>query len=346
MKSPKPALLRSASLTDFADVARNAGLNPRGMLAEAGLPMDTLTNPELKVPADAVRQLLELCAERSGDEAFGLRLAQARRLSNLGMMGLLVREEPTLRRALDAVVRFVHLHNAALFLKIEEVAGVVVIREELIVGTGAPLRQATELAIGVMFRFLTVFLGPQWQPRRVCFAHAAPVDRSVHRAMFGRRVEFGHDFNGVVLDASDLDAPNPTADPVIASYARQVLEESIAGEQRVGDEVRQLVLVLLPAGHCSVDVVAQHLGVDRRTLHRWLAAEGETFSGIVEELRRDLVVRYIDESSRPLAEVSSLLGFSAPSAFSRWHRQSFDATAVDRQAARRARPRGRAPTGA
>ncbi|HSW16111.1 MAG TPA: AraC family transcriptional regulator [Ramlibacter sp.] len=331
MENPKPALLRSASLTDFAEVARACGLDPRAMLAEAGLPADALSNPDLKVPAEAVRQLLELCAQRSGEQAFGLRMAMARRLSNLGMLGLLVREEPTLRRALDALVRFVRLHNAALFLKVEEASGVVVVREELIVGRGARLRQATELAIGVTFRFLTVFLGPHWRPRQVCFAHAAPRDKGLHARLFGPHVEFDHDFNGIVFNAGDLDLPNPTADPVIAHYARQMLEASLASAKTVSDDVRQLVLVLLPAGHCSVDVVAQHLGVDRRTLHRWLAKEGETFSSIVDGIRTELVARYIDEGARSLAEVSDLLGFSAPSAFSRWHRQRFDVSAVERQ---------------
>ena len=321
MKNPKLALLRSASLTDFADVARGCGLDPRAMLAEAGLPADGLANPDLMIPADAVRSLLELCAERSGQQSFGLRLALMRRPSNLGVVGLLVREEPTLRRALDAMVRFGHLHNSALLLKVEEAGGVVIVREELIVGKGAPVRQSTELAIGVLFRLLTVFLGPRWRPRSVCFVHAAPKDRSLHRQVFGAAVEFGHEFNGIVFNARDLDLPNPTADPVIARYARQVLEASLAGSKTVSDDVRQLVFVLLPAGHCSVELVAQHLGVDRRTLHRWLAKEGGTFSGIVEALRRELLARYLDEGARPLAEISALLGFSAPSAFSRWYRQ-------------------------
>jgi AraC-like DNA-binding protein len=327
-----PVLLRSASLTDFADVARGAGLNPHAMLAEAGLPSDALRNPDLKVPAEAVRHLLELCAQRSGDPAFGLRMAESRRLSNLGPIGLLVREEPTLRRALDALVRFGHLHNAALFLKVEEIGDMVVIREELIAGKAAPVRQSTELAIGVMYRLLSVFLGPNWRAKRVCFAHAAPKDRSVHWRVFGRGVEFGHDFNGIVCNARDLDAPNPTADPVIARYARQMLEASLHGDgMKVTHEVRQLVFVLLPAGHCSVDLVAQHLGVDRRTVHRQLAKEGETFRGIVEAVRSELAARYIDEGERPLAEVSGLLGFSAPSAFSRWYRQCFGVSASERR---------------
>jgi len=325
--------LRSASLTGYADLAREAGLDPISLLSEVGLPVSALREPDLKISADAVRELLETSAQRSGDQAFGLRLAEFRRLSNLGPIGLLLREEPTLRRALEAVLRFSHLHNAALFLKIEEAGGVVVIREELVVGRAAPLRQSTELALGVLFRLLTVFLGPNWRPRRVCFAHSAPKDRSVHWRMFGRRIEFGHDFNGIVCDARDLDVPNPGADPVMAHYARQVVEASL-GDARAGtaNDVRQLVFVLLPAGHCSVELVAKHLGVTRRTVHRQLAREGETFSGIVEGVRRELAARYVDDGARPLSEVSALLGFSAPSAFSRWYRQGFGVSAASHRA--------------
>jgi transcriptional regulator GlxA family with amidase domain len=63
--------------------------------------------------------------------------------------------------------------------------------------------------------------------------------------------------------------------------------------------------------------------VDRRTIHRHLAREGETFSGVVESVRRELAARYVHAQQRSLADVSALLGFSAPSSFSRWYRQSF-----------------------
>ncbi|MDM0000688.1 AraC family transcriptional regulator [Variovorax sp. J22P240] len=328
-----PVLLRSASLTGFAEVARSVGLNPHAMLAGTGLPSDALSDPDLKVPADGVRHLLELSADLSGEPAFGLRMAETRRLSNLGPVGLLMREEPTLRRALDALLRFSRLHNAAVFLKVEVAGDVVVIREEVIVGKAAPVRQSTELAIGVVFRLLSVFLGPNWRAKRICFAHAAPKDRSVHWRVFGRNVEFGHDFNGIVCNARDLEAPNPGADPVIARYARQVLEASLRGDGKTfTNEVRQLVFMLLPAGHCRIELVAQHVGMGRRTVHRQLAKEGETFSGIVEAARHELAARYIDEGERPLAEVSELLGFSAPSAFSRWYRQHAGASASRRRA--------------
>ena len=207
------------------------------------------------------------------------------------------------------------------------------LREELIVGGSGSVRQSTELAIGVAFRMLRTFLGSEWRPRRVCFAHDAPADRSIHERVFGRNVEFGHDFNGIVCARADLEVVNPDADPEVARLARQMLEANPASKAPdMSTRVRELVVMLLGGGTCTIDRVAQHLGIDRRTIHRHLAREGKTFSGLVEAVRRELAERYVKEPHRSLAEVSSLLGFSAPSGFSRWYRQRFKAKPSERRA--------------
>jgi AraC-like DNA-binding protein len=84
-------------------------------------------------------------------------------------------------------------------------------------------------------------------------------------------------------------------------------------------------------GLCRVKVLAQHLGVDRRAVHRRLDAEGTNFSTLLETERRELAQRYIEGSDRLLTEVAALLGFAAPSVFSRWCRGSFGASAMTRR---------------
>lgn len=318
-------VVRSASLAGYAEVARQAGLDPGRMMREFGLPPRCLEEPELKVPVDSVRQLLEASAERSRVEGFGLMMAEARQLSDLGPLGLLVREQPTLRLAIEAYVRHGRRLNDSLFLTSEESGEVIILRQELIVGRSGPVRQSTELAIGIAFRTLRAFLGPNWRPLRVCFAHDAPRDRSVHDRVFGRNVvEFGHDFNGIVCSRRDLDLPNRNADPGIARLAHSMLESSDAiPGSGTSARVRDLVVQLLPSGACTVERVADHLGVDRRTIHRHLEREGATFSGIVESVRRELAARYVRNQQRSLADVAVLLGFSAPSSFTRWYRQAF-----------------------
>jgi len=323
-------LVRSACLTNFADVAARCSLGALALLGEVGLPARALEDPDLKVPALAVGRLLELAAARAGEEAFGLRMSESRRLSNLGYLGMLARDEPTLRSALEALMDNIRLHTDALALRLEPAGHLVSLHEELVTGNGESLRQLMELIVASTFGVLRILLGERWRPSLVSFSHRAPRNVLMHRRVFGKAVEFEHAFNGIVFRASDLDAVNPGADPGMARYARALLEPVLDAQAPLSDRVRQLVVLLLPRGQCRVEVVAQELGVDRRTVARGLASEGTTFSQLIDDMRRELLRRHLKDRSQSLTDVSSLLGFSSPSAFARWHRQQFGVTARSR----------------
>ena len=324
-----PSLIRSASLTHFCEIAEQCGLEPQALVRAVGLPLRCLSEPDLKIEADAVARLLELAAQQAQEPAFGLRMGESRRLSNLGPLGLLLRDEPTLRHALDAIVRHIRMHNEALVVRIEEVGQQVLIREDFTMDSPEPRRQAVELAMAVTHRLLSLFMGASWRPQRVCFAHSAPTDRRMHRRVFGDRVEFSHEFNGLMCARSDLLQPNPSADPVMARYAQELIASRAVQPPSFTGQVQALILLLLPLGQCKVEVVAQHLGCDRRTVTRRLALENTAFLSLVNAQRRSMLSQLLSDPSRTLAQVSSLLGFAAPSAFSRWYRLAFGARARD-----------------
>ena len=106
-----PRMIRSAVLTNYVEVARSVGLDPYRMITEFRLPHASLSDPEVKVSAGAVGRLLEASAIRSGKLDFGLRLADQRTIANLGALALLVREQPTIRRALDVMAGYMFLHS-------------------------------------------------------------------------------------------------------------------------------------------------------------------------------------------------------------------------------------------
>jgi len=184
-----------------------------------------------------------------------------------------------------------------------------------------PARQAVELVLGTMVRFTQIYLGDDWLPRRTCFVHDRPRDISLHWRMFGHRLEFGAEFDGLICAKSDLDAPLPPSDAVMARYTAslwQNIQDLESGS--IEREVRQIISILLPDGRCSVERVARHMGVARQTIHRRLAREGQTFAALTTEIRQQLSDRYLAQSNRPLAQVALLLGFSELSGYSRWHK--------------------------
>lgn len=339
------SLVRAACLTNYSEVARAGGLDPARMLLDAGLRPSVEQEPDLMIPVERVGQLLQASALMSGNESFGLCMAESRMLSNLGAVGMLIRDQKTLRDSLDVLMRYQVLLNGSLSLMIESHADVVVLREEVKPGKPQqPTRQRIELALGVMLRLMRQFLGDDWQPRRVCFGHPAPRDVSVHHRLFGYGVEFDADFNCIVCAKTDLDARNPSADPAMVRYAQQLLDAAATSQTpTMLEDVRRITLLLLPSGRCTVEQVAEHLGMACRTVQRGLAEQGQSFSSIVNEIRKELATRYVIESNRPLTEVALLLGFSEPSALSRWYHAQFGCSAKESRAARAAEQPAKRP---
>ncbi len=281
--------VRGAALSNFAEVARQVGADPRRALRESGLDWSLLTDPDRRALAAAVAACLEYAANESGCQTIGLRMAEARRLSDFGAVSLLIAHQPTIRDGLESMVRYRRLMNEALVMRLEDAGDLAIVREELVLESGEPVRQAYELAVGALFRMFATVLGPRWRPYAVGFTHAAPDDLAVHRRVFGCDLRFDGDFNGIVCWNADLDRPNSAADPAMAEYARRYVD-AIArpDEEPTPEVVRKAIHLLLPVGRASIAQVAQWLGMNVRTVQRHLAADGQPFSDILNGARRDL----------------------------------------------------------
>jgi AraC-like DNA-binding protein len=322
-------VVRSASLHGYVDLARSVGLNPVTMLQKAGLSARSLEDPEALVSVEAVCELLEASATASGVDDFGLRLASARKLENLGPISLVLRGELSARQAIDTFCRYLSLLNAALTVQIDEHDGLLVIREQFLLLRSAGTRQATEMSVGILYRMLAELLGATWKPVRVCFAHRPARDGKRHFAFFGTQVRFNAEFSGLICKAADLQRRLHGASPEMASFAQHYLDRALSRQpQSIGTTVRQLIVALLPSGRCTSQRLAQHLRVDRRTVHRQLASEGETFSRLLQSVREELALQQVRESELPLSEVAAQLGFGSHSAFSYWFSTTFGRTAA------------------
>jgi len=316
-------LARYAALSGYGALSDSLGLDWAPLMRSAGLDPAGLAVQDRWIPAAAVARLLEISAAASGREDFGLRLAEFRQLANLGPLALAIREEPDVRSVLEMLIRYEHTYNQAISIRLSEADGLATIRMDLVLGEPAGTRQVTELAVGALHRIHGQLHGRRWQPLTVCFTHPAPADISTHLRIFGH-VQFQREFSGIVLRAGDLAAPNQIADPLLRPYAHQFLD-SIAppAELTTVARVRELIEVLLPTGHCSIVQVARSLRVDRRTVQRRLAGSGETFSSLLDAVRAELAERLVPNPRRSLTEIAEELGFSEPSAFSRWFRRRF-----------------------
>ena len=317
---------RASFLLGYDELAREIGLDPVAMLERVGIPRAALTDPDLRIPTVAARDLLEASARDAED--FGLRMSELRTPSIMGPVALVLRDQPTLREILRALVRYVDLHSEGTQGGLEEKEDIATLRLVLRYPAPGPARQATELAMGQILRILRTYLDPDWRPISTSFVHPAPRSLATHQRVFGPNLVFDQDFNGIVFKRGELDRPNPAADPAMArEVERYVTGLVVARRASLPERAGQLVEALLPMGLCTIQVIARQFGVDQRTLRARLADHGTSLAEIVQSARMTLVRQYLEQSDRPLAEVADVLGFSSLGAFSRWHKTHYGQSA-------------------
>jgi AraC-like DNA-binding protein len=331
--------VRWAALIGFPELSRSLGLDPVRLLADVGLPTDELADQDKWIPAAPVALVLERAAAESGCEDFAVRLNQWRRFSGLGPIGLVLREEPDLRSALDVLIRYQHAYNGVIDLRLVEAEDLATVQVWLEFGLPVPLRQSLDLTTGTLLSTIRGLMRADWEPQAVCFSHPAPVDLTAFHKVFGDALRFDHEFTGVVFRSRDLDAATVTADPGFRTYARQLLQSLPAPRaETLVDEVGSLVEFLLPLGRCSMVHVSNDLGMQPRMLHRHLMVEGTSFSATVQSTRVRLATHYLANERYSLTQISGLLGFATPSAFSTWFRQHFGTSASEWRAGTRTVP--------
>jgi len=139
----------------------------------------------------------------------------------------------------------------------------------------------------------------------------------------GGKIRFNQPVTRLVFDASYLSLPYKMHDPVALQFARRECTEtldSLEGTMRTTGRVRGLINAkrgCLP----SVVQVAAALHISPRTLKRLLAAEGTTFSLLVQEERRERAMLLLRSRTLSIKDVARSVGYSNVMNFTRaFHR--------------------------
>jgi AraC-like DNA-binding protein len=167
-----------------------------------------------------------------------------------------------------------------------------------------------------LFRVLT---GQNLVPQDFWIAHHRPGTNSEMVRFVGTVVKFGATTDEFALDANARELPLTHADPylnnLLLKYCEAALTDRGGNVSQLRTRVENAISSLLPHGRVVVDDVARSLGMSKRTLARKLSDEGLNFTEVLQQLRRDLAVRYLDDPKLHISKIAWLLGFNEVSAF-------------------------------
>jgi AraC-like DNA-binding protein len=307
------------------DAASDAGADRGQICAAAGFDPAASTGLAEKVPLETLFRLWEAAISRLREPGFPIAVAETYRPESYGVLTLMAITSRDLHEACVKAMRFYRLWTNSSWWELE--------RHD----SGAHLAfvQPGELELGQRcdqefslaemvnaIRYVTGLAG--WGPLEVRFRHGRP--RAVHRheAHFRAKVQFDATKAELVLARQDLELPMVRADRLLAEFFERHSEELL---RRLGDlpedilRIRREVLTGLRGRVPRLGEVASKLGVGARTLRRRLVDQGVSFKTLVDQTRSELAREYLEQSRLSIHEISYLLGFSEPSAFSRAFRR-------------------------
>lgn len=297
------------------------GIDPGRLREATGFDPAAASDPDRRIPLEQEEALWSHAAALGDDPDFGLHAAESLRPGAFDVLDYAIRTAPNLREALERLARYNRLvHDAAVFTLVD---GPRSCRIEHWFRTAGriPCRHAAEFTLASLVVVSGQLVGGRVEPLAVGFSHRAPASVAEHLRLFGVEPVFGAQVNTLELSHATLDRKIPDSDPrlsqVIERHAEALLAARPMPRETMASRVRELAASALPNGEASIAGVAARLRMSVRSLQRHLSAEGASFDGVVDELRRDLALRYLGEPKLSIAEVGYLLGYSEPSAFHR-----------------------------
>ena len=307
----------------FVRLVEMYGIDARALIREAGVDPAALRDPSARIPSTFWDTVGARVATLIPDPAFALRAARCWHPSNLGALGHAWLASSTLRTGLQRLERYSRILGEKAEIKITNT------REGLRFVYDHRRRDPVLRAIGSDFAMSLVLdmcrmnYGASLRPMEVRLSRSKPTDIEPYRHFYGCPIHFEASEDSFLLSARVADEPLHTANRQLAGTFDTILTAQLAAlnKDSIPARCKSSVLEQLTSGEASEENMARQLHMSRRTLQRKLAESNTTYQKLVDDTRRDLALRYMEDAGKSITDVTFLLGFSGQSAFTRAFRR-------------------------
>jgi AraC-like DNA-binding protein len=303
----------------LAELLERSGVDVPSALKAAGLPPGAHVLPRFRASAEQVVRLYSVVRRMCGDELFGF----MRRTVPPGTYAVAMRFATGCAHPLEFIESATRLY--ALFDEGHRYWRVT--RQGRVATLAVDFREPSQekSIFFVHSMLLTPWRSAVWlvgQPIPLTSVRIDPAFRDLRGEtifLFGREPSFARGAAEISFDARWLDAPIVRAPGDADAYAKTSLARllSAPGGDTLEGRVRRELTGLTSSEGATLPEIAARLRISRATLARQLRARGLSFQEIKDELRRDRAIALLEAGAASVAEISDVLGFSEPSAFTR-----------------------------
>jgi AraC-like DNA-binding protein len=325
---PHQRTISSAWMRGIADTLSAHQLDASSLFKEAGLAIANLDDCDFRWPTEGISRLWSIAAERSRNPDIGLFNRHTARPDQYGLAGYAMMSSPSIESGLVRLTRYNRLVSNAAIFTLEPGVGGKWMRLELFGGDCPIPRQRYDHAIVTLLTFCRWTLGRPLKPLAVSFRHPSPTSLAAYDDAFAAPLQFDAPFSGFLISDEDLACKLPTSSPELADLHDRLAGQALLKLERsdVSHRARNAVVRHLPDGAPQRSVIAVKLNMSDHTFQRRLAAEGTSFTELVDDVRRELTQHHLADTKLSLSEIAYLLGYADQSTFfrasNRWFGES------------------------
>lgn len=308
-------------------------------LHRAGIDQTCLQDPQYLIPFYRVGAFFLAVLTLTQDSAIGLVVGSAVQPRSYQTLGYAILSSATLREAIERLIRYEKLIGKLGSTTLHEGDPVRLVWHAPFDGPWS--RYLKEAAITGWLVFGRSLLRENAQASCVHFDHPLQGDQARYEAVYGCPVKFDSCWSGVEFAPGMLNEPIKSADPGLSALMEnhaQVLLAQFGDRLNLANEVREQIARQLPNGEPTMEVVANNLEMTARVLQNRLKALGVGYIELVDEVRKQLALAYLDNPVHSVIDVAFLLGFAEQSSFSRAFKRWTGETPLDYRKSRQATP--------
>lgn len=319
--------ISAAYLRGLIDFLRLRNIDTEHFLARYKIDEEMIENFQSRLPVEHFNQMLYEAERLTGDSDIGLHVGEQIKPNQYGVLGLSIMNCKTLEEAVQRHTRYENLVCNVAMSRYQISDGQV----ELTWDTCAPeaTRHIAEENVASWVTFARWISGTDLSPSSIQFKHEIPASVVEHQRIFRCPVTFGGDRVKVTFPASFLKLSLRQYDPMMLAmldkYAERLLLQLNSADSFV-DQVKAAISAHLQSGEVSLRHIAATMDLSERQLQRKLKEEALTYQGVLDETRKALALKQIEDDMVDFSEITFLLGFSDQSAFQRAFKKWTDQT--------------------
>lgn len=300
---------------------RHFGLSREDVLAGTGLDDTWMEQKDARLSQNQYLGIVSRALDLSADPALGIKVGRCLNLFEYGVWGYSIMSCATAGEAMGVAFRYWELNGALVnvSVKLDGDAIVWTITPAFHMDDPRLVRFTVEEFLSTTFMTCLFLFGRSLDVRGLTLAYPEPDYADLYREFVTCPVLFNSEHSQLIFDRSVVDYPTITGHPVMRDFCEvqcQELMRDLARADKLVETIRHHVIQSM-GRFPKADDMARKLAISPRTLYRRLKEKNTSYQAILDGVREDLAMSYLEHTHLSIDQISDRVGFTETTTFRR-----------------------------